>query len=26
MRCGTTLTETHAIDGRSTVFCHRCQR
>lgn len=25
-RCGTTLTETHAIDGRSTVFCHRCQR
>lgn len=24
--CGTTLTETHAIDGRSTVFCHRCQR
>lgn len=24
-RCGTTLTETHAIDGRSTVFCHRCQ-
>lgn len=23
--CGTTLTETHAIDGRSTVFCHRCQ-
>ncbi len=26
VRCGTTLTETHAIDGRSTVFCHRCQR
>lgn len=26
MRCGTRLTETHAIDGRSTVFCHRCQR
>jgi formamidopyrimidine-DNA glycosylase len=25
-QCGTTLTETHAIDGRSTVFCHRCQR
>lgn len=25
-RCGTVLTETHAIDGRSTVFCHRCQR
>lgn len=25
-RCGTRLTETHAIDGRSTVFCHRCQR
>lgn len=24
--CGTTLVETHAIDGRSTVFCHRCQR
>ncbi|MCC6931397.1 MAG: bifunctional DNA-formamidopyrimidine glycosylase/DNA-(apurinic or apyrimidinic site) lyase [Gemmatimonadaceae bacterium] len=23
--CGATLTETHAIDGRSTVFCHRCQ-
>ena len=25
-RCGTRLTETHAIDGRSTVFCHQCQR
>jgi formamidopyrimidine-DNA glycosylase len=25
-RCGTRLTETHAIDGRSTVLCHRCQR
>ena len=24
-RCGTTLAETHAIDGRSTVFCYRCQ-
>ena len=24
-RCGTTLTGTHAIDGRITVFCHRCQ-
>jgi formamidopyrimidine-DNA glycosylase len=24
-RCGTRLTETHALDGRSTVFCHRCQ-
>lgn len=24
-RCATRLTETHAIDGRSTVFCHRCQ-
>ena len=24
-RCRTRLTETHAIDGRSTVFCHRCQ-
>lgn len=23
--CGATLVETHAIDGRSTVFCHRCQ-
>lgn len=26
LRCGGRLTETHAIDGRSTVFCHRCQR
>jgi formamidopyrimidine-DNA glycosylase len=25
-RCGTTLTGTHLIDGRITVFCHRCQR
>ena len=24
-RCGTRLTTTHAIDGRATVFCHRCQ-
>lgn len=24
-RCGTRLSETHAIDGRTTVFCHRCQ-
>lgn len=24
--CGTTLTGTHEIDARSTVFCHRCQR
>lgn len=24
-RCGTRLTGTHAIDGRATVFCHRCQ-
>ena len=23
--CGTRLTGTHAIDGRITVFCHRCQ-
>ena len=26
VRCGTTLTGTHAIDQRITVFCHRCQR
>ncbi|MCC6317853.1 MAG: bifunctional DNA-formamidopyrimidine glycosylase/DNA-(apurinic or apyrimidinic site) lyase [Gemmatimonadaceae bacterium] len=26
IQCGARLTETHAIDGRSTVFCHRCQR
>ena len=25
MRCGARLTMTHAIDGRATVFCHRCQ-
>lgn len=25
LRCGTRLTTTHAIDGRATVFCHRCQ-
>jgi formamidopyrimidine-DNA glycosylase len=24
--CGTRLAETHLIDGRTTVFCHRCQR
>lgn len=24
-RCGTRLAETHAVDGRSTVFCFRCQ-
>jgi formamidopyrimidine-DNA glycosylase len=24
--CGTRLTGTHTIDGRTTVFCHRCQR
>ncbi len=24
-RCGTTLTTTHAIDGRATTFCWRCQ-
>ena len=23
--CGTQLTGTHAIDGRITVLCHRCQ-
>jgi formamidopyrimidine-DNA glycosylase len=26
LRCGTRLALTHAIDGRSTVFCFRCQR
>lgn len=26
LRCGTRLVGTHAIDGRSTVFCPRCQR
>ncbi len=25
VRCGTTLAGTHTIDGRITVFCHRCQ-
>lgn len=25
LQCGTRLTLTHAIDGRATVFCHRCQ-
>lgn len=25
-RCGTTLENTHEIDGRQTVFCPRCQR
>ncbi len=25
-RCGHRLVGTHAIDGRSTVFCHTCQR
>ncbi len=25
-RCGTTLAGTHALDGRITVFCHKCQR
>jgi formamidopyrimidine-DNA glycosylase len=24
-RCGTRLAATHEIDGRITVFCHRCQ-
>jgi formamidopyrimidine-DNA glycosylase len=26
VQCGTTLSSTHEIDGRVTVFCHRCQR
>ena len=26
VRCGARLVETHAIDGRSTVLCVRCQR
>src|SRR5260221_11949466 len=26
VRCGARLVETHAIDGRSTVLCARCQR
>ena len=25
VRCGTSLSGTHAIDARITVFCHRCQ-
>ena len=25
-RCGSRLIATHAVDGRSTVFCSRCQR
>ena len=25
-RCGRTLVATHAVDGRSTVFCWQCQR
>lgn len=25
-QCGTRLSGTHEIDGRITVFCHRCQR
>jgi formamidopyrimidine-DNA glycosylase len=25
-RCGTTLVDTHAIDGRTTVYCSSCQR
>jgi formamidopyrimidine-DNA glycosylase len=25
LRCGARLTMTHAVDGRATVFCHRCQ-
>ena len=25
-RCRTRLAETHAVDGRTTVFCSRCQR
>jgi formamidopyrimidine-DNA glycosylase len=24
-RCGTRIAVTHALDGRSTYFCHRCQ-
>lgn len=24
-RCGTNLAETHAVDGRTTVFCSKCQ-
>jgi len=26
VRCGTRLAGTHAIDGRITVFCYRCQQ
>jgi formamidopyrimidine-DNA glycosylase len=26
VRCGTLLATTHAIDGRATTFCWRCQR
>lgn len=26
VRCGARLVETHAVDGRSTVLCARCQR
>jgi len=25
MTCGTTLATTHAIDGRATTFCYKCQ-
>ena len=25
-RCGARLIETHAIDGRTTVLCARCQK
>jgi formamidopyrimidine-DNA glycosylase len=25
VHCGTRLTETHLLDGRTTVLCHRCQ-
>ena len=25
-RCGTRVAVTHALDGRATYFCHRCQR
>jgi formamidopyrimidine-DNA glycosylase len=26
VRCGAKLATTHAIDGRATTFCPRCQR
>ena len=26
LRCGARLVETHAIDGRTTVLCARCQK